>query len=54
MFEEQRVRCLACLRGWDLHLGKTGVASLLQTRFSVVLYVPDFLFFLNVLRFRHS
>ena len=51
-FEEQRVRCLACLRGWDLHLGKTGVALLLQTRF-LLSFMFLILFFLNVLRFRH-
>ena len=51
-FEEQRERCLACLRGWDLHLGKTGVALLLQTRF-LLSFMFLILFFLNVLRLRH-
>ena len=51
-FEEQCVRCLACFRGWDLNLGKTGVALLLQTRF-LLSFMFLILFFLNVLRLRH-
>ena len=46
------VRCLACLRGWDLNLRKTGVALLLQARF-LLSFMFLILFFLNVLRLRH-
>ena len=52
-FEEQRVRCLACLRGWDLHLGKTGVASLLQTRF-LLSFMFLILFFFECASFSSS